>query len=95
MSALLFKTHTSLQLVMGQVSVCAALEGPFQGTSDRQRQKSPSPLQRTSYATAERFRKYYNFLFARAKNPGLKVEVCRERLKSRNSCLARNPSVWV
>lgn len=46
----------------GQVSVCAALDRPFQGTSDQQRQKSPSPAQRTSYDIAERFRGYYNFL---------------------------------
>lgn len=40
-----------------QVSVCTALERPFQGKSDRQRQKSPSPVQRTSYDIAERFRR--------------------------------------
>lgn len=54
----------------GQVSVCSALEGPFQWTSDRQRQKSPSLAQRTSYDIAERFRKYYNFLSTREKNWG-------------------------
>lgn len=46
----------------GQVSVCTALERPLQGTSDRQRQKSPSPAQRTSYDIAERFKEHYNFL---------------------------------
>lgn len=51
----------------GRVSVCAALEGTFQGTSDRQRQKSTSLVQRTSYDIAERFRKYYNFLSTRLK----------------------------
>lgn len=55
----------------GQVSVCTALECPFQGTSDRQRQKSPSPAQRTSYDIAERLRKYYNFLSTRKKSWGL------------------------
>lgn len=63
----------------GWVSVCAALERPFQGTSDRQRQKSPSPAQRTSYDIAERFREHYNFLSAKKDGLGLRlmVEVVR------------------
>ncbi len=80
----------------GQVSVCTALEGPFQGTADRQRQKSPSQPKRTSYDIAERFRKYYNFLSTRKKDLGLWWRSARKDQRAEsNSCLARNPSLRV
>lgn len=75
----------------GQVSVCTALEGPLQGTSDRQRQKSPSQAQRTSYDIAESFRKYYNFLSTRKKDLGLWWRSSRKDQRAEsNSYLARN-----
>lgn len=81
----------------GQVSACTSEEGPFQGTSDRQRQKSTSLAQSTYYDNAERFRKCYNFLLTRKKNWGLGSwrRSARKDQRAENSCLAIHSSFCV
>lgn len=95
MSALLFKTRTSLQLVMPRCQF--AQKVLFRGHPIGKDKKSTSLAQITYYDNFERFRRYYNLLWTRKKKFGFRLmgKVCKKRSKSRNSCSATHTSLWV